>query len=607
MVSRGAPYDDGKLSSLDVSIRVSLDSPRFKQEPDALRLLQLLSILPEGTQIGFLASMTGTGFSLDAAIVTLLRVSLATQDGGGTVKALSPIREHICSHFPISKDDLQTGFNYLKKETDSWRRCWGTEESANIHKRWVAQSSNILSFAREAISRPQDINPSASTRMSTNLFSLFYGHTATQPLDHLLEQAYETASAVARQATPAVPYLVAIQAILRLSYVTVGTDIDNIQTLESLVQVVREHGDPQMLGAALNNAAGIAGFEINAPHKVIAYAREIMQLDVMEISLKTLVDACSMTVILQWIGQTIMARDMLLSIKSTAESKGVDSRSKVEIESALAGFDEIRGFYSQGRRRLYSLLQTTELDRPTATNLHQMMSIACCQGRLDEAEKAGVLSYQIFYNLGLAVERAGLTLLQLSTLYLAQGRHQDALNTCIQYQETFYNQESKLRTLEILKLSLDPTLRLNPSLESLQVVNQKGFFDRGELLYLLGRMQSAFRVFIVSLIMECTAGYRLGVSMLFLRVGDYFRISEQDMATAECCYRASLQTIEFIGTPIHQADALARISLCQEYHGHLDTAAITLSRARARLTQAGLTHQIDILDRKARSVGLVDK
>jgi hypothetical protein len=95
--------------------------------------------------------------------------------------------------------------------------------------------------------------------------------------------------------------------------------------------------------------------------------------------------------------------------------------------------------------------------------------------------------------------------------------------------------------------------------------------------------------------------------MLFLRAGDYFRIAEEDMGTAESCYQVSLQMIEFIGTPIHQADALARIALCQEYNSNLDAAATNLSRARARLTRVGIAHQVEFLDRKIASLGATNK
>jgi hypothetical protein len=120
-------------------------------------------------------------------------------------------------------------------------------------------------------------------------------------------------------------------------------------------------------------------------------------------------------------------------------------------------------------------------------------------------------------------------------------------------------------------------------------------------------MWAALRAFTVSLIQEFRSGHRLGLSMLWLRVGDYFRVWERDMDTAEACYRASLEMIDFIGVPIHQSDAFARIALCQAYRGDTMATAASLSQARVRLSRIGITHQVDTLDRRVASLGTINK
>jgi hypothetical protein len=605
MVSRGAPFDDGRLSSLEVSIGVSLDSPRFKQETNALRLLQLISVLPDGASEAFLSSMTVDGFPLRSAIAILLRVSLAVTDSEGILRALSPVREYISSHSPISQVDLQTGFDQLEKESSAYLARWGTDESWNVQQSWRDQSGNIMSFVREGLARPQDIRPSASTEMALRLRSILFGYTSLQPLDSLLEVAYEAAYAAAHRTENVDPDLMAIHGALRLA----RAEVDNLDHLNSLVQAVRDHGDPEMLAVALDHAAGIACYDDKSSHTVISYAKNLLLLDIAKISLGTMISSYTgVAMLLRGIGQATMALDMLRIAKTVADTRGLDSRFTAEIDLSLAKMDAFRGCYSQGRGRLFNLLKGAELSQRTGVRLLLLMTIASSQGQLDEAEKAGLLSYQIFNHLGLTKDWGCTSLSRLYIVYLSQGRIQDALSACSQYRYASNFDEGELQQeLDILKLTIHPTLRMSPSPETLEAVGKGDLFHNGELLYRLGRMRAAFRTFILALIGECSGGYRLGVSMLFLRIGDYFRICEEDMGTAESCYLASLQMIDFIGTPIHQADALARISLCQRYYGNIDAAGASISEAYSRLSRVGMEHHLEVLKRKASPLAIGDK
>jgi hypothetical protein len=99
--------------SLDASIKISLSSSTMKNDQHALRLLQVLSYLPDGVPSGSLEKL-GL-FSLKEvyqASFTLRAVSLAYQDGTGALKSLSPIRHYISYHNPLGDDDLKNVQQY---------------------------------------------------------------------------------------------------------------------------------------------------------------------------------------------------------------------------------------------------------------------------------------------------------------------------------------------------------------------------------------------------------------------------------------------------------------------------------------------------------------
>ncbi|KAJ7880154.1 P-loop containing nucleoside triphosphate hydrolase protein, partial [Mycena leptocephala] len=83
-----------KESNLEMSLRFSFSSPRMKSNPDVLRLLGLLSILPDGASDDVLSkASTVNHFLLDK--LTLLRTSLAYHGTDGRLKSLPPVREFV--------------------------------------------------------------------------------------------------------------------------------------------------------------------------------------------------------------------------------------------------------------------------------------------------------------------------------------------------------------------------------------------------------------------------------------------------------------------------------------------------------------------------------
>lgn len=98
-----------RQQSLEVSLRLSLDSPRMTKE--ALRLLSLLGLLPEGVAREDLAALL-PGSGAEAASV-LRKVGLAF-DQGLRLRVLAPIREYVQrSHPPVEEDFDRAVDHYL--------------------------------------------------------------------------------------------------------------------------------------------------------------------------------------------------------------------------------------------------------------------------------------------------------------------------------------------------------------------------------------------------------------------------------------------------------------------------------------------------------------
>ncbi|KAJ7452939.1 hypothetical protein FB451DRAFT_676643 [Mycena latifolia] len=131
-----------KRSNLEMSIALSLGSPRFSSSPDAKNLLSLLSILPDGiTDEDFIICKVPLS-NVAQSRTSLLRTSLAYVDGGGRLKALSPIREYIRRVHPPSVSlsrPLRTYFQELFT-------IWETHKqlpSADLVPKMVSYLGNI--------------------------------------------------------------------------------------------------------------------------------------------------------------------------------------------------------------------------------------------------------------------------------------------------------------------------------------------------------------------------------------------------------------------------------------------------------------------------------
>ncbi|KAJ6565535.1 hypothetical protein DFH09DRAFT_984319 [Mycena vulgaris] len=106
-----AGYD--KRSNLDISISLSLSSPRMLSAPHAVELLSLMSLLSDGiSDLDLLQSNIPIPY-ISNCKTTLIRTSLAYVDHAGQFKVLAPIREYIHLASPPSQRLVRPLRQYL--------------------------------------------------------------------------------------------------------------------------------------------------------------------------------------------------------------------------------------------------------------------------------------------------------------------------------------------------------------------------------------------------------------------------------------------------------------------------------------------------------------
>lgn len=115
-----AGYD--KHSNLEISIMLSLSSPRMQASPHATELLSLMSLLSDGISDIDLAQSKSPIPDILKSKTALIRTSLAYVDRTGRLKVLAPIREYIQIARPPSSNLVRP----LQKHLTNLLKMWNT-------------------------------------------------------------------------------------------------------------------------------------------------------------------------------------------------------------------------------------------------------------------------------------------------------------------------------------------------------------------------------------------------------------------------------------------------------------------------------------------------
>jgi hypothetical protein len=143
-------YD--KRSNLDISITLSLTSPRLLASPHAVELLSLMSLLPDGiSHLDLVQSNIPIQYIPDCQ-TTLVRTSLAYVDHAGRFKVLAPIREYIQATQPPSLELVRPLRKYLIDLLELYTVWWNASASVDdLVPRLVSNLGNLHSVLQQGL------------------------------------------------------------------------------------------------------------------------------------------------------------------------------------------------------------------------------------------------------------------------------------------------------------------------------------------------------------------------------------------------------------------------------------------------------------------------
>ncbi|KAJ7820231.1 hypothetical protein B0H14DRAFT_1346649 [Mycena olivaceomarginata] len=176
-----------KRSNLDLSISLSLSSPRIKLLPQSQELLSLLSILPDGLLDVDLIQSKLPLESILGCKTALKSTALAYSDENKRLKVLMPVREYMQQHWPPGDHLVQILLKYFHDLLEFFAKYRGTQSSATAVPRIVSNSANIQNLLQWGFQR-EDSNFLGTTYCLCyfNLFSRIKGQTHT----HLIGQLH---------------------------------------------------------------------------------------------------------------------------------------------------------------------------------------------------------------------------------------------------------------------------------------------------------------------------------------------------------------------------------------------------------------------------------
>ncbi|KAJ7434558.1 hypothetical protein FB451DRAFT_1109905 [Mycena latifolia] len=172
-------------SNLDLSISLSLSGPRMISSPQALDLLSLLSMLPDGlSDVELLQSQ----FPLDNILAcksTLLRTALAYIDGQKRLKTLVPIREYVQKNHPPNDNLIHPLFKHYQGLLEL-QKYHGTLSNAGMIARMASEFANIQNVLQKCMHvHGHHLAESIRSICDLSRYSQMTGHGHLSLLDHI--------------------------------------------------------------------------------------------------------------------------------------------------------------------------------------------------------------------------------------------------------------------------------------------------------------------------------------------------------------------------------------------------------------------------------------
>jgi hypothetical protein len=139
-------------SNLELSISLSISGPRMISSPQALDLLSLLSMLPDGLSDVELVQSKFPLENILACKSNLLRTALAYTDDQKRLKALVPVRECVQRTHPVNNNLIHPLYKHYQQLLELHRKYQGTLSNAGVMPRLAANFANIQNVLLQCLS-----------------------------------------------------------------------------------------------------------------------------------------------------------------------------------------------------------------------------------------------------------------------------------------------------------------------------------------------------------------------------------------------------------------------------------------------------------------------
>ncbi|KAJ7906243.1 hypothetical protein B0H13DRAFT_2506841 [Mycena leptocephala] len=204
-------YD--KRSNFDLSISLSLSSPRIQAVPHSKELLSLLAILPDGlSDLELVQSKLQIDDVLDCK-TALIRTALAYRDEKKQLKALVPIREYMKKTHQPGNDLIRPLLKYFKELLELYKEFNASQMSSSAAQ-ILSNFANIQNILQNGLQpNHPDLKDTMLCALNLNLFSRVMGqgtisfleqlhHVLPDPCDHQLEAALITELFISSHLSP---------------------------------------------------------------------------------------------------------------------------------------------------------------------------------------------------------------------------------------------------------------------------------------------------------------------------------------------------------------------------------------------------------------------
>ncbi|KZS91615.1 TPR-like protein [Sistotremastrum niveocremeum HHB9708] len=548
-------------------LSLSLRSERIIREPKALKVLQILSLLPDGVGLDDLPAMMRDPEGLHPALSTLRQTSLIYEDRPSCrLKALSPIREYLQLQLPIDAEDLSAVQIYhfeLAKTADVLK---DKDKISTVHSQ-VGNISTVLIHSLkgdnpsiEAIETVLKIvNFSYMSSLSKELMTL-----AISAARRIGASKLEGDCIVANYVIDPEDIFLSKERLLRA--ITIFRELDSDQEIDlSIALALTYLGDCHRRLSYTNDAVACLSEAIEIYVKWGQHQRQVN-------AMRTIARAYEEKAQVQH-AMSVITQALKLGQKHELPVATAHCYIRLgQIYTARCLYPSIEDCFKKAAELLEPIFGQTSV--AYGMYLIYVGELYYTQGRLDQAEKASSRAYQIYLKLGRTDFMSDADW-NLGRIFLQRGLLDKAMNRlqiCLRrYRDLHWLHPQadcllSISEIEFRRHNPDATLaHLMEARRCLKADKRTGFvtdahavLQIGNVYLSSGKLRAAENAFVLASVIYRRCSHRVGVAEAIQKLGDV-AFESDEMSCAKSCYYATLELIKHLGLRRNLSDCFMRL------------------------------------------------